>query len=112
MGYGKLHIQEVRARYECQRKPECGLRWSETYPMGLPLQLYVGDKDVELEVCCDGCKFARTYKAEALIRQFQLSGTGDGNLASMWRGATFAARAADAGTGNGWWRRNGRIPCW
>ncbi len=88
MGYSKMHIQELRGHYECRRQPECGLRWSETYPKGLPLQLYVGDAGVELQVQCDACKFAKAYDALALIRRLSLSGLGDGNL-----GVNVAGRA-------------------
>lgn len=79
LGYGRAPIQEVQGLYPCRRKPKCDLFWNETYPKGVPLQAYVGDKDLEIGVMCGACGLAKRYTPARLIAQFDRSGRGDGN---------------------------------
>lgn len=44
----------------------------------MPLQLYVDDRSVELEVRCETCKRAKRYTPMRLIEKLQASGVGDG----------------------------------
>ena len=78
-GLGRAPLQEVRHRYECSRRPHCGMSWADSYPEGVPLQAYAGDPDVWLSVTCEACKASQLFTPERVIQALELSGRGDGN---------------------------------
>ena len=78
-GLGRAPLAEVRRRYECHRLPRCEMSWIETYPEGVPLQAYVGDKAVWLSVTCEACRASQVFTFERMIQALVASQRGDGN---------------------------------
>ena len=78
-GLGRAPLAEVRRRYECHRLPHCEMSWIETYPEGVPLQAYVGDREVWLSVTCEACRASQVVTFERMIRALVASRRGDGN---------------------------------